>query len=155
MQDFYLACDSKSLLDSRSSEKRGLPHPAHCPLCDQEDENIQHILTSCVFARQFWFNILQPLNLSSQPTREAISFASWWRKSWKKVQKHAKKGFNSLVILGAWILWKHRNSCVFDGSAPSIQTALQALKDEAHLWIAGGAKGLASLELGRIPSVLV
>jgi len=68
MQDFYLACDSKSLLDSRSSEKRGLPHPAHCPLCDQEDENIQHILTSCVFARQFWFNIMQPLNLSSLVT---------------------------------------------------------------------------------------
>jgi len=46
-------------------QKRGLPHPDRCPLCDQEEENIQHILTSCVFARQFWFNILQPLNLFS------------------------------------------------------------------------------------------
>jgi len=38
---------------------------------------------------------------------------------------------------------------MFDGSAPSIQTALQAFKDSGHLWIAGGAKGLAALELGR------
>jgi hypothetical protein len=30
--------------------KRGLPHPNACPLCDQSDETIQHILISCVFA---------------------------------------------------------------------------------------------------------
>ena len=33
--------------------KRGLPHPDKCLLCDQEEETIQHILTTCVFARQF------------------------------------------------------------------------------------------------------
>jgi len=44
-------------------QQRGLPHPAHCPLCDQEDETVQHLLTSCVFSRQFWFSILQPLGL--------------------------------------------------------------------------------------------
>jgi len=31
--------------------KRGLQHPERCVLCDQEEETIQHILTSCVFAR--------------------------------------------------------------------------------------------------------
>ena len=41
-------------------QNMGLLHPAHCPLCDQEDETAQHILTSCVFAWQFWFSILQP-----------------------------------------------------------------------------------------------
>jgi hypothetical protein len=40
-------------------EKRGLPHPARCPLCDQVDENLQHLLIKCVFARQLWFSILQ------------------------------------------------------------------------------------------------
>ena len=131
-------------------QKRGLPYPARCPLCDQEDETAQHILTSCVFARQFWLGILQPMDLSSLvPTRQAKSFAEWWRKSWRKVPKQNRKGFNSLVILGAWTLWKHRNSCIFDGSAPSVQVALQAFKDESHSWIACGAKGLAALGLGR------
>jgi len=32
-------------------QKRGLPHPVRCPLCDQEEETIQQLLTTCVFAR--------------------------------------------------------------------------------------------------------
>jgi len=101
-------------------QKRGLPHPEHCPLCDQADETVQHILCSCVFARQFWFAVLQPLELAHlTPSHRISSLADWWRRSWKKVPKHLKKGFNSLCILGAWILWKHRNGCVFEGAAPN------------------------------------
>jgi len=87
---------------------------------------------------------LEPVRFDSYST----SFAEWWRKSWRKVPKQHKKGFNSLVILGAWILWKHRISCVFDGSAPNLRAALQSFKDESHLGQVGGAKGLAALGLG-------
>jgi hypothetical protein len=77
----------------------------------------------------FWFNILQPLNLTNLVlSHRTISFAEWWRKSSRKVQKQHRKGFNSLVILSAWILWKHGNSCVFHGSTLSIQIALQLSK---------------------------
>ena len=31
--------------------RRGLPHQAACPLCDQEEETIHHLLLGCVFAR--------------------------------------------------------------------------------------------------------
>ena len=75
--------------------------------------------------------------------------ADWWKKSWRKIPKH-KKGFNSLIILGAWILWKHRNTCVFDGVAPNLQRALQEFKDERQLWLVAGAKGLAALGEGRV-----
>jgi len=66
------------------------------------------------------------------------------------VLKMHRKGFNSLVILGAWILSKHRNSYVFDGLAPSNQVALQTFKNESHSRILGGAKGLDALGLGRV-----
>ncbi|KAK1698988.1 hypothetical protein QYE76_015685 [Lolium multiflorum] len=35
-------------------QRRGLPHPVACPLCDQESESIQHLLLGCVVAREVW-----------------------------------------------------------------------------------------------------
>lgn len=34
--------------------KWGLPDPCACPVCDQADETIQHLLVPCLFARQVW-----------------------------------------------------------------------------------------------------
>jgi len=131
-------------------QKRGLPHPVRCPFSDQADETVQHLLTSCVFARQFWFSVLQPLNLAHlMPSRTISSFAEWWRRSWKKIPKQLKKGFNSMCILGAWTLWKHRHACVFDGVSPNLQQALHNYKGEFQLWQFSGAKGLAALVSGR------
>uniref|UniRef100_A0A452YW54 Reverse transcriptase zinc-binding domain-containing protein n=1 Tax=Aegilops tauschii subsp. strangulata TaxID=200361 RepID=A0A452YW54_AEGTS len=36
---------------------RGLPHQDTCPFCDQHEESIQHLLLSCVFARQVWHEL--------------------------------------------------------------------------------------------------
>ena len=43
--------------------RHGMSHPTHYPLCDQGDETIQHILTSCVFSRQFWFSLFDRFGL--------------------------------------------------------------------------------------------
>jgi hypothetical protein len=50
-------------VDSRSAEKRGLPHPERCLFCDQDEESIDHLLVSCVFAREFWCRLLGQVNL--------------------------------------------------------------------------------------------
>ncbi|GJM95017.1 hypothetical protein PR202_ga11708 [Eleusine coracana subsp. coracana] len=60
-----------------------------------------------------------------------------------------KKGFNTLVILGAWSLWKHRNACVFEDATPSAQ-GLSSLQHEPQLWTFTGAKGLKYLGLGHL-----
>jgi hypothetical protein len=46
-------------------EKRGLSHPDKSPLCDQDQESTDHILVGCVFARNFWFQLLGQVNLPS------------------------------------------------------------------------------------------
>ena len=57
-------------------ERRGLPFLELCLLCDQEGETAQYILTTCVFARQFWYNLLAPQGLADLvPELEEISFA--------------------------------------------------------------------------------
>ena len=54
---------------------------------------------------------------------------------------------NALIILGAWIIWKHRNACVFEGASPSVNMILCELKDEHGLWCMAGAKNLQGLGL--------
>ena len=129
-------------------QRKGLPHPVVCPLCDQEQETILHLLCSCSFARQFWHIIFSALRMGHlTPTREAGSFVDWWGKVHRRVPKHIRKGFHSLIILGAWCLWLHRNKAVFDGVNPSLSTIQRLFLDEVECWCMAGAKQLESLGL--------
>lgn len=110
-------------------------------LCDQEEETVQHILTNCVFARQFWHVILSTINLCNVvPRREDSCFVDWWRKASHKVPKGKRKDFNSFIILGAWSTWKHRIKCVFDGARPCLYSLEEGFRDELQLWILAAAK---------------
>jgi hypothetical protein len=83
-------------------EKRGLQHPGSCLLCDQESETIQHILTSCVFARQFWYHLFASFGMCHlSPRADEDSFEEWRRTS-KCIRKEKRKGINNAIILGAW-----------------------------------------------------
>jgi len=65
----------------------------------------------------------------------------------RRVKKEHKKGVNTLIILGTWIIWKHRNACVFEEASPLVNTILCELKDEHGLWCMAGAKKLQGLGL--------
>jgi hypothetical protein len=90
-----------------------MDHPEQCPLCDQQAETINHLLVSCVFTKQVWtglFQLVALLELVPQLNDEV--FNDWWRTSALRVQGQQRKCFNSLVVLGAWVIWKYRNLCV-------------------------------------------
>ncbi|WVZ97140.1 hypothetical protein U9M48_042695 [Paspalum notatum var. saurae] len=125
--------------------KRGLPHPAVCPLCDQAEETIQHILISCVFARQVWTLILQELSLPAIVLQPGCTrFSNWWCQSIKSVDKNLRKGLNSLILLVAWEIWKHRNKCVFEGVVPCVQQVRRAVV-ESTVWCLARAAALQDL----------
>jgi hypothetical protein len=44
-------------------QRRGMDHPERCPLCDQDQETLNHMLLGCVFAREFRFKLLLHVNL--------------------------------------------------------------------------------------------
>jgi hypothetical protein len=60
----------------------------------------------------------------------------------EKVPRDLQSGFNSLVILGAWSLWRHRNDYVFNGRSSSLASTLTLAGDELRMWCSAGAKGL-------------
>jgi len=136
----------QSLLDGGPVGLWGLPHPPRCPLCDQDDETIQHLLASCVFARQVWVAVLGAIGLLSlTPLHSDEVFQDWWSRVTRQVAKEKRKGFHSLVILVAWSIWKHRNRCVFEGHRPSVPLVVQEVASLARLWSQAGARGLNSL----------
>jgi hypothetical protein len=81
--------------------KRGLDQPELCPLCDQEDESMNHLLVKCVFVKKLWFGFLKIEGIQKLCPTQEDSFESWWRtrSSWSTDQM--RKCFNSLVILDA------------------------------------------------------
>jgi hypothetical protein len=104
-----------------------------------------------MMARQVWFNLLRPLSLGEYiPRQRERNFAEWWRKVVKRVQKEHKRGVNSIIILGAWMIWKHRNAYVFEGAALSVTSIMRDLKDEHNLWCVAGARKLQGLGLAAV-----
>lgn len=133
--------------------RRGLPHPGYCPLCEQEEEMISHLLSTCVFARQFWHGIFSRFGLQdATPQANTADFYSWWQQSGSRLNTDAQRGFNTLVVLGAWTIWKMRNDAVFNRVAPRVDRALLRAREEAELWMLAGAKGLCALVASGLPN---
>jgi hypothetical protein len=69
----------------------------------------------------------------------------WCERELGQVTGLRKKGLDSLLSLGAWLIWNHRNRVVFDGVAPSLSLLLQTAHEEREKWQVAGAKGLSFL----------
>lgn len=75
---------------------------------------IQHLLMTCVFARvsYFWHQIFSRYSLQEltiTPILDGKVFVDWWCRIEGWISKAMCKGFNSLAILGTWMIWKKRN----------------------------------------------
>ena len=95
----------------------------------------------------FWFRFFSRIGLQAfSPRSTETSFHSWWERVSNAASDMVRKGINSLIILGAWTLWTHRNKCVFDGAAPSVAGALAVAEDDRRSWSLAGARGLSLLD---------
>ncbi|GJN38466.1 hypothetical protein PR202_gb27506 [Eleusine coracana subsp. coracana] len=55
-----------------------------------------------------------------------------------------------MIIMCAWVIWKHRNSCIFEGASPNMNELIRTFKHEQHWWCFAGARGLRALGLGQV-----
>uniref|UniRef100_A0A0A8XPK6 Reverse transcriptase zinc-binding domain-containing protein n=1 Tax=Arundo donax TaxID=35708 RepID=A0A0A8XPK6_ARUDO len=105
-------------------------------------------MSGCVFSRQMWPLLFRHYGLPDfSPFPDDKSFFGWWMRIISLVPANLKRGLNSLLTLGAWMLWKHRNDCVFNGANPNVQAVLRNIFEEAHLWYLVGARSLTLLEV--------
>jgi hypothetical protein len=125
--------------------RRGLQHHPRCLLCDQEPETMQHILLACSFSRQVWYDILAWLRLTCNPPVDEASLSDWWIIARQNTPKPMHKGLATVTLLLPWMVWKHRNACVFEGERPSVSGTCDKIRAEASIWARAGALGLRAV----------
>jgi len=104
-----------SLLDYSKSSFFGLQDDDSCVLCAQLPETIDHLLTNCPFSQEVWFKVLRKVGWERvMPNTHTYSLASRWSEARKQLPKVDRRGFDSLVILISWLLWKERNNRTVD-----------------------------------------
>lgn len=116
--------------------KRGLGHPEKCPLCDQEQETIDHLLLGCVTAREVWFQLLNAWNKVDWLPTINSELAEWW--SLLNVVGKQRQELATVVTLTAWCIWKQRNKVVFEGEVGTANKILQTIRQEGECWKIAG-----------------
>lgn len=100
--------------------RRGLPHHDKCPFCEQDDETINHILLQCVFSRQVWMVLTVAMDSPTCMPTQHDTLTEWCTR--RNEGRLSDKDSRTILTLGLWTLWKHRNSIVFDNATPSMST---------------------------------
>jgi hypothetical protein len=68
--------------------------------------------------------------------------SAWWMDARCQVRKELRKGFELVVLLVSWLLWKECNSRVFDNVASTAAQAARKVLDEGDEEIAAGFTAL-------------
>jgi hypothetical protein len=140
----WLACQDRCWTGERLA-RRGLPHPPRCPLCDQAEETMEHLLVGCPFSRTVWHEVLSWVRSTARPPRRGDDFVGWWQGATRSTPRALRKGTSSLIMLTAWWIWKLRNAVVFDAATPDTANLSDTIRDEARSWASAGAIGIRAL----------
>ena len=103
------------------------------------------MFASCAITRELWFHILSWAGAQQLDPGGSTSIVVWWMDTRLRVPSSRRGGFDSLVLLISWEVWKERNRRTFDGNCLSLSQLLQRIKDEGEEWIGAGFSKLATL----------
>jgi hypothetical protein len=126
-------------------KRHGLQDDDACALCDQEPETARHLAGECVFAREVWFRTLLPHGLAGLTPQPGLGYLDWWIQNCMLLPSVLHRGFDALVILVAWCLWKERNRRVFHGVSRTATQIVDMVMEEADRWSLAGFSHLAAL----------
>lgn len=93
---------------------------------------MNHIMLGCVFARTIWTMICTALGRANWTPGTDDTLQSWCLN--KDTVGHQPRDIRAILILGLWVLWKHRNLVVFDGVSPSVTAVAAHFEVECRAW---------------------
>jgi len=121
----------------------GLQLSTDCVLCAQRTEATDHLLASCVFTREIWHRLLARVGFQHLCPSDESVLLDWWQQERMRVPESFRRGFDSLVLLVSWEVWKERNRRTFDSSCKTPTELVSLIRHEANDWIAVGFRSLA------------
>lgn len=86
-----------------------------CPICDSEEETVEHTIFLCDHARVVWFGFNS--GFLTYSTR-SMDIAEWWGNLMKmndSVRMEKDLNLPSIVLSIWWASWKARNNYIFKG----------------------------------------
>uniref|UniRef100_A0A8I6WC10 Reverse transcriptase zinc-binding domain-containing protein n=1 Tax=Hordeum vulgare subsp. vulgare TaxID=112509 RepID=A0A8I6WC10_HORVV len=124
----WLACQDRCWTAEHLA-RHGMQHHPRCLLCDQAPETRRHLMLECPFARQTWHEVLAWLRMTAAPPDHEASPMDWWLQARQNTSKPLHKGLASAALLVPWMIWKHRNACVFEGARSSSLQLISNIKE--------------------------
>lgn len=141
---FWLALH-KRLWTAERRRRHGLQQNDSCALCLQESETADHLLVACVFTRELWHRVLVQTGYGHLAPGENTLLVEWWHAAWTEIPVTLRRGFDSLVLLTSWTVWKERSRRAFDGISCSLPQVFGKLCEEGNEWVGAGFRALAPL----------
>lgn len=140
---FWLALHGR-LWTAERRMRHGLQPSATCAMCDQSEETIDHLLCSCVYAREVWARILRTLDSRLAPAHPDSQLLDWWMSGRASLPGALRRSFDSLCLLVSWGLWKEKNRRTFDRRSSSPRDLALCIRDEGEEWVGAGFSSLAA-----------
>jgi len=89
---------------------------------------MDHLILGCVFSREVWDSCLQSFLLHDLVVVQQEDIMWWWTTSRKRLPKELRRGFDSLLLLVGWLMWKERNARTFNRVASSPAQLLESIE---------------------------
>jgi hypothetical protein len=135
----WLLVQKKILTIDRLVE-RSWPCDPICPLCDHEQETVEHLCLACVFSQEVWVLVARWTDgLIHIPSVTAI-MEEWWNSSMTRHSKEVGRLIASLLIYTSWNIWKERDRRIFD-RVFSRPTQILTLTEEMSLRVVACGDG--------------
>lgn len=103
--------------------RRRVVNSGRCPLCEQENETVEHALLFCPWTRPVWFGI----QIQCVPNPVGFSsLAKWFVENFDKFQgsKDYVRFASISLACALWMIWKSRNIGFFKGKKPNPMATL-------------------------------
>ncbi|CAN1824589.1 Putative ribonuclease H protein At1g65750 [Linum perenne] len=119
---FHWLVTHEKLMTNMERAKRIITVDTTCYQCNQQGEDVDHVLRGCDFAKGVWLKVLPEAVSAFQ---SSWSFKHWWSSNLGNKRSIQLFGFV------AWLLWRRRNRMIFD----QVSLGAEEVSRHALFWV--------------------